>query len=80
MLLKLQKVPFAIDFFILPLEGYDVVLGTQWLRTLGPIQWDFEKLLMKFLKDGKEIVLHGVTCSRIKVTPDQSLTQISKSQ
>ena len=79
-LLKLQKVPFATDFFILPLQGYDVVLGTQWLRMLGPIQWDFEKLLMKILKDGKEIVLHGVTSSRIKVTPDQSLTRISKSQ
>ncbi|KAJ0077699.1 hypothetical protein Patl1_35564 [Pistacia atlantica] len=39
--LKLQKIPFFVDFFILPLEGYDVVLGTQWLRTLGPIQWGF---------------------------------------
>ena len=42
--LRLQKVPFMVDFFILPLEGYDVVLGTQWLRTLGPIEWDFETL------------------------------------
>ncbi|KAJ0078243.1 hypothetical protein Patl1_36813 [Pistacia atlantica] len=46
--MKLQKVRFSTKFFILPFEGYDVVLGTQWLRTLGPIQWDFEKLQMKF--------------------------------
>lgn len=26
---KLQKVTFMADFFILPLEGYDVVLGTK---------------------------------------------------
>ncbi|KAA8544487.1 hypothetical protein F0562_022473 [Nyssa sinensis] len=29
-------------------EGYDIVLGTQWLCTLGPILWDFAKLQMKF--------------------------------
>ena len=34
---KLQRIPFTIDFFILPMEGYDMVLGTQWLRTLGLI-------------------------------------------
>lgn len=55
--IKLQKVPFFVDLFILPLEGYDVVLGTQWLRMLGPIQWDFEKLQMKFIWDRKEVVL-----------------------
>lgn len=25
---RLQKVPFEIDFFILPLESFDVLLGT----------------------------------------------------
>ncbi|KAL5818739.1 hypothetical protein ACOSQ4_022581 [Xanthoceras sorbifolium] len=59
--LKLQEVPFDIDFFILPLEGCDVVLGTQWLRTLGPIQWDFDKMQMKFHKGGEELMLCGIT-------------------
>ena len=26
--IKLQEVPFEVDFFILPFEGYDIVLGT----------------------------------------------------
>ena len=49
------EIPLAIgnygytsDMFALPLGGCDVVLGVQWLRTLGPILWDFEKLTMKF--------------------------------
>jgi len=25
----------------MPLAGYDVVLGAQWLATLGPKLWDF---------------------------------------
>ena len=43
--IKLQGVPLIVDFYLLPLEGYDVVLGTQWLSTLGPIEWDFSKLV-----------------------------------
>ena len=35
---KLQKIHFTADFFILPMEGYNMVLGTHWLRTLGLIQ------------------------------------------
>jgi hypothetical protein len=37
---------FLMDFYIIPLDGYDVVLGCEWLRTLGPIVWDFAKLSM----------------------------------
>ncbi|XP_066344504.1 uncharacterized protein [Miscanthus floridulus] len=32
---------FNIDLFVMPLAGFDVVLGTQWLATLGPVVWDF---------------------------------------
>jgi hypothetical protein len=39
---------FSADFFILPLAGYDVVLDTQWLASLGPILWDFGALTMSF--------------------------------
>eukprot|EP00268_Persea_americana_P002744 TRINITY_DN10847_c0_g2_i3.p1 TRINITY_DN10847_c0_g2~~TRINITY_DN10847_c0_g2_i3.p1 ORF type:complete len:146 (+),score=23.58 TRINITY_DN10847_c0_g2_i3:612-1049(+) len=46
--LNVQGVPIYVDFYLLPLDGYDVVLGTQWLCTLGPIVWDFSKLQMKF--------------------------------
>ena len=34
---ELQGWKFSIDFYILQLEGYGVVLCIQWLRMLGPI-------------------------------------------
>lgn len=55
----IQGVSVYVDLYILPLEGYDVVLGTQWLRTLGPIMWDFSKLLMAFFLDGKHVIFQG---------------------
>lgn len=48
LLLWLQGEPFLVDFFILPMDVCEVVIGTQWLRTLGPIWWDFARLLMRF--------------------------------
>jgi hypothetical protein len=39
---------FNIDFFIITLEGHEVVLDCSWLRTLGPIIWDFKHMSMVF--------------------------------
>ena len=57
---ELQGWNFHIEFFVLPLEGYGIVLGAQWLHILGPIWWDFEELKMKFNWEGKLVTLHGV--------------------
>jgi hypothetical protein len=35
---------FTADLIVLPLAGFDMVLGTQWLATLGPILWDHKAL------------------------------------
>ena len=39
---------FRVDLFIMLLAGYDVVLGTEWMATLGPIVWDFAARTMTF--------------------------------
>lgn len=39
---------FSTDFFALPLAGYDVVIGMEWLASLGLILWDFSALTMSF--------------------------------
>ena len=38
----------------IPMGGADVVLGVQWLQSLGMISFNFQELFMKFFWEGKE--------------------------
>jgi hypothetical protein len=51
---------FHVDLFVMPLAGYDVVLGTQWLATLGPVLWDFGARTMTFQRQGQSVCWQGV--------------------
>uniref|UniRef100_A0A2N9GCJ4 Ty3 transposon capsid-like protein domain-containing protein n=1 Tax=Fagus sylvatica TaxID=28930 RepID=A0A2N9GCJ4_FAGSY len=42
------------------LGGYGIVLGTQWLSTLGMINWDFKNLMMGFMHEGNKVWLQGL--------------------
>jgi predicted aspartyl protease len=44
----IQGERFAIDYFALDLGAFNLILGVHWLRTLGPIVWDFAALSMAF--------------------------------
>lgn len=60
MLLGIQGELFAIDFFLLSLDICNVVLGAQWLRTLSPIMWDFERMSMRLVLRGRELEIKGM--------------------
>ncbi|GJZ40777.1 putative mitochondrial protein [Tanacetum coccineum] len=49
---ELQGKIYITDVIIIPLGGCEMVLGIQWLSTLGVIQCDFKNLVMEFVKDG----------------------------
>ena len=50
---------YMIDAMVLPLGGCEVVLGIQWLSTLGEIMCNFEKLTMRFTVGNKKVLLRG---------------------
>lgn len=52
---KLQDHRFNIDAYVLVLGGCDMVLGVQWLKTLGTISWNFNDLSMQFFHDEREV-------------------------
>lgn len=57
--LELQGTSFTVDLFVLPIWGLDVVLGMQWLMTLGPCLHDHNELTMEFQWKGKKVTLAG---------------------
>ena len=58
--IMLQGHQFLIQLHVLPMGGCDLILGTQWLSTLGVIQWDFKLLTMCFLYGRGFVLLHGL--------------------
>jgi hypothetical protein len=57
--LSIQGETFQVDCYTLPLEGFDVILGVQWLKSLGPIVLDFMALSMAFLHNGCSVRFIG---------------------
>jgi hypothetical protein len=51
---------FPADLYVMPLAGYDVVLGTRWLGELGPIVWDLGHRRMSFQRLGRPVSWTGV--------------------
>ena len=64
--------------FTLTLGGCDVVLGTQWLRTLGPILWDFAELWMQFSPDGHKQTLKGLQPGSLSIISSHRLEKLLK--
>ncbi|XP_068653843.1 uncharacterized protein [Aristolochia californica] len=50
---------FVTNFMVIPLAGFDLVLGIKWLQTLRPILWDLKALTMTFTTDPHQITLHS---------------------
>jgi hypothetical protein len=44
-----------------------MVLGIQWLKSLGPILWDFSALKMEFQKEGKRVSICGMGVEKSEV-------------
>lgn len=63
---------FLTDLYILPISGTDVVLGIQWLKTLGPIVTDYASLIMQLNWNGSPVHLKGIQ--------DPNISEISSNQ
>jgi hypothetical protein len=67
--------PFSIDCYALALDSFDLVLGVKWLKTLGPITWDFTTLTMAFQYQGRAFLWHdiggqGISLAALTATRD----------
>lgn len=56
----LQGHTFRSDFKVLPLGGYDIILGMDWLSLHSPMHIHWAEKWLRFDHKGKEIVLKGI--------------------
>jgi len=48
LILNIQGQTITTNYYILLVTTCQLVLGVQWLETLGPIEMDFKKLTMSY--------------------------------
>eukprot|EP00253_Pinus_taeda_P016701 PITA_16701 len=60
----------------IPMGGVDVVLGVQWLQSLGTIVFNFQERFMKFCAEGKEVELRGITGKLGKIITSNDLQKV----
>jgi diadenosine tetraphosphatase ApaH/serine/threonine PP2A family protein phosphatase len=67
-----------MDCYTLHLEGFDIILGVQWLQSLRPIIWDFNALSMAFGREGcsiRFIGCEGTPCTLYSVQPIDNILE-----
>lgn len=57
--LNLGEMRIVVDFLPLELRGTDVILGMQWLHTLGVTEMDWRNLTLKVKQGGRTMILRG---------------------
>jgi hypothetical protein len=62
----------------IPMGGVYVILGVQWLQSLGIVDFNFQEFFMKFSLEGKEIELRGITGKPSKVISSNGMPKLLK--
>lgn len=58
-LVSIQDHTFTLDLYILPISGANIILGVQWLKTLGPVLTNYNTLSMQFFHQDQLVELKG---------------------
>jgi hypothetical protein len=64
--------------FSIDMGGCDIVLGVDWLRTLGPILMDFKALTMQFDQEGHQYKFQGITTGSPEVISSHRMEKLLK--
>jgi hypothetical protein len=77
MKLTLGRHDLAQDFYVMDLPDTNIILGVQWLSTLGPITTNYKTMEMSFTEEnGKKMVLGGMTGNTPRVVTTKRMEAI----
>jgi hypothetical protein len=64
--------------FSIDMGGCDIVLGVEWLCTLGPILMDFKDLTMQFQQEGQQYKFQGITTGSPEIISSHRMENLLK--
>jgi hypothetical protein len=76
--LTMGKYVMNSSMIVIPMCGVDVVLGVQWLQSLGTVAFNFQELFMKFSLERKEFELRGIIGKPSKMLSSNGMTKLLK--
>jgi hypothetical protein len=76
---KLQMGNYRLKTHMLAIEsGCDIVLGVEWLGTLGRVTMDFKELYMSFVQDSHTHTLKGLQVSSPEIISSHWMEKLLK--
>jgi hypothetical protein len=77
---RLQIVDYNLKYhmFSIDMGGCDIVLGAEWLRTLGPILMDFKELTMQFDQEGQQYKFQGIIVGSPEIISSHRMEKMLK--
>jgi hypothetical protein len=76
MSLTLGRYTLTQDFYVVDIPDTNIILGVQWLSTLGPITTNYKTMEMSFnTEEGKRITLKGMTGEAPRVVTTKKCMQ-----
>jgi hypothetical protein len=77
MKLTLGRHELVQDVYVMDLVDTNIILGVQWLSTLGPITTNYKTMEMSFIDEGgRKVVLWGMTGNAAKVVMTKRMEAI----
>ena len=75
--MQLQNYTLVDDFYVVDVPDTSIVLGGQWLNTIGKYSTNYQTLEIEFLApDGKMIVLRGIPNEALGSATTKGMTTI----
>jgi len=77
MKLTLGRHDLVHDVYVMDLPDTNIILGVQWLSTLGPITTNYKTMEMSFTEEsGRKVVLRGMTINIARVVTTKKMEAI----
>jgi hypothetical protein len=76
--LQIGQYHLKYHIFSIDMGGYDIVLGVEWLHTVGPILMDFKDLTMQFQQEGQEYKFQGIIVGSPEIINSHHMEKLLK--